>query len=56
MVRYFVALGTACQNTKMLFDVALHDTTGAAMSARVVQFTPAKCWGSPSLTASALTQ
>ncbi len=53
---YFVAPATVGHDTDTLFEVAVHDRTGAAMSARVVQYTPAKCWALPPLTASTLTQ
>ncbi len=53
---YLVASSAVGQDTDTLFEVAVHDRAGAAMSARVVQYTPAKCWALPSLTASTLTQ
>ncbi|MCY4273003.1 MAG: hypothetical protein OXF00_10200 [bacterium] len=56
LARYLDAPVTAPQDTVTLFDVAVHDRTGAAMPARVVQYTPAKFCGLLFLTASTLTQ
>ncbi|MCY3861431.1 MAG: hypothetical protein OXG67_05630 [bacterium] len=41
LARYFVAPVIAVQDAIMVVDVTIHETMGAAMSARVVQYTPA---------------